>query len=35
MRKGDTADLLIDMFWMAMEGSRPELGFPDKVSSKC
>eukprot|EP00752_Nemacystus_decipiens_P012584 g11144.t1 len=30
-KKGDTVNLLIDLFWMAMNGSRWELAFPDTV----
>lgn len=31
MRKGETVNLLIDLFWMAMTGSRWDLAFPDTV----
>lgn len=30
-RKGETVNLLIDLFWMAMTGSRWGLAFPDTV----
>lgn len=32
--KGPTVDLLIDLFWMSMQGARPELSCPDLVSYK-
>lgn len=31
VRKGHTVDLLIDLFWMSVEGARPELACPDMV----
>ncbi|CAN0416965.1 unnamed protein product, partial [Ectocarpus sp. 12 AP-2014] len=33
LRKGETVDLLIDLFWMAMHSGRSELAFPDTVQS--
>lgn len=33
-RKGETVDLLVDLFFMAMEGRRPELSFPESVREK-
>ncbi|CAM9850104.1 unnamed protein product, partial [Sphacelaria rigidula] len=31
IRKGATVDLILDVFWMAMQGSRHEIGFPETV----
>ncbi|CAN0364062.1 unnamed protein product, partial [Ectocarpus fasciculatus] len=33
LRKGETVDLLIDLFWMAMHSGRSELAFPSTVQS--
>ncbi|CAB1098736.1 unnamed protein product [Ectocarpus sp. CCAP 1310/34] len=33
LRKGETVDLLIDLFWMAMHSGRSELAFPATVQS--
>ncbi|CAM9719108.1 unnamed protein product [Ectocarpus sp. 4 AP-2014] len=33
LRKGETVDLLVDLFWMAMHSGRSELAFPATVQS--